>query len=194
MAARMFVALVPPDDAIEHLDEFLAPRREAAAFRWASSAQFHVTLAFLGSVEDRRVDDLVERLGRAAARRTRFAARIAGGGAFPNVGRARVLWAGLHLDERGETELGRLAVGARAAASRAGISVDGQRFRAHLTLARLGHPTEVTSWVRLLGSYAGPPWVADRVVLIESHLGEGPRRTPRYEHVDEFRLGSGPAG
>ncbi|WP_346384377.1 RNA 2',3'-cyclic phosphodiesterase [Nocardioides sp.] len=188
MASRMFVALVPPDDAIEHLDEFLAPRREAAGFRWATPAQFHVTLAFLESVEDRRLDDLVERLGRAAARRTSFGTRVAMGGAFPNVGRARVLWAGLELDEHGETEVGRLAVGARAAASRAGIAVDGQRFRAHITLARLGHPAEVTSWVRLLDAYAGPPWTADRIALIRSHLGEGPRRTPRYEPVDEFRL------
>ncbi|MCW2764355.1 MAG: thpR [Nocardioides sp.] len=190
----MFVALVPPDDAVEHLDEFLAARRDAGEFRWAASGQFHVTLAFLGSVEDRRVDELVERLGRAAARRTGFGVRVAGGGAFPNVGRARVLWAGLDLDAHGETELGRLAVGARAAASRTGIAVDGQRFRPHITLARLGHPAEVTSWVRLLDTYAGPSWVADRVVLIESHLGEGPRRTPRYEQVDDFRLGGAPRG
>jgi 2'-5' RNA ligase len=190
----MFVALVPPEDAVEHLDEFLAPRRDAAGFRWADSRQFHVTLAFLESVPDRKVDELVERLGRAAARRTGFATRVAGGGAFPHVGRARVLWAGLDLDEHGDTELSRLAVGARAAASRTGIHVDGQRFRPHVTLARLGHPAEVTSWVRLLDSYAGPPWAADRVALIESHLGEGPRRTPRYEVVDEFRLGSPPPG
>lgn len=188
------MALVPPDEAIEHLDEFLAPRRDAGEFRWAASGQFHVTLAFLGSVADRNVDELVERLGRAAARRTSFGARIAGGGAFPNVGRARVLWAGLDLDEPGDTELGRLAVGARAAASRTGIAVDGQRFRPHITVARLGHPAEVTSWVRLLEAYAGPPWVADRIVLIESHLGEGPRRTPRYELVDDFRLGGPSAG
>lgn len=190
----MFVALVPPDDAVEHLDEFLAARRDAGEFRWAASGQFHVTLAFLGSVAERKVDELVERLGRAAARRATFGVRVAGGGGFPNVGRARVLWAGLELDEHGEAELDRLAVGARAAAARTGIAVDGQRFRPHLTLARLSHPAEVTSWVRLLDAYTGPSWVADRIVLIESHLGEGPRRTPRYEPVDEFRLGGPPAG
>jgi RNA 2',3'-cyclic 3'-phosphodiesterase len=185
---RMFVALVPPDEALDHLEAFLEPRRSASPFRWAQHDQLHVTLAFLGSVEERRLDDLVERLARAAGRRTAFGTAIAGGGAFPNVGRARVLWAGLDLDQDGRTELDRLATGARAAANRAGVPVDGQRFRPHVTLARLGHPGEVSSWVRLLDGYAGPRWRADRVELVASYLGEGPRGRPRYETVEEFRL------
>nr|WP_182541624.1 RNA 2',3'-cyclic phosphodiesterase [Nocardioides ginsengisegetis] len=186
---RMFVALVPPAEAVEHLDDFLEPRRAAADFRWAAPEQVHVTLAFLAQVADRHLDELVERLGRAAGRRTPFDVRIAGGGAFPNVARARVVWAGLDLDEHGRTELDRLATGARAAASRTGIAVDGQRFRAHLTLARLGRPAEVSSWVRLLDGYAGPVWRAERVALIASHLGEGPRGRPRHEVVEELPIG-----
>lgn len=185
---RMFVALVPPQQAVEHLDAFLEPRRSAAAFRWAGVEQLHVTLAFLAEVEERRLEDLVERLGRAAARRSAFDTAITGGGAFPNVGRARVLWAGLALDEHGRTELDRLATGCRAAANRAGVPVDGQRFRPHLTIARIAHPTEATSWVRLLDGYAGPAWRADRVELVASYLGEGPRGRPRYETVAELEL------
>jgi 2'-5' RNA ligase len=185
---RMFVALRPPSDAVEHLDEFLDVRRSAAGFRWAAADQFHVTLAFLAEVPDRTLDDLVARLARAAARRTAFTAAVAGGGAFPNVGRARVVWAGLDVDEHGRTELSRMATGARAAANRAGVAVDGQRFRAHVTVARLGRPQEVSSWVRLLDSYRGPSWLADRVALVASYLGEGPRGRPRYETVEEFAL------
>ncbi len=137
---RAFVAVVPPPEVVEHLDGFLDVRRSAAAYRWAPAEQLHVTLAFLADVPDRKLDDLVERLGRAAARRTAFPAVIAGGGAFPNVARARVLWAGLDLAERARVELSRMATGARAAANRAGIPVDGQRFRPHVTVARLGPP------------------------------------------------------
>jgi 2'-5' RNA ligase len=186
---RMFVALRPPDDAVEHLDEFLAVRREAGPFRWTPAEQVHLTLAFLAEVPDRKLDDLVERLGRAAARRTPVTTRIAGGGAFPNPGRARVLWAGLAVDEAGRTELGRMATGARAAATRAGIPVDGQRFRPHLTVARLGRPAEVSSWVRLLDAYAGPEWSTTTVSLVASHLGQGPRNRPRHEVVEEFDVG-----
>ncbi|NPC98177.1 RNA 2',3'-cyclic phosphodiesterase [Nocardioides sp. zg-DK7169] len=186
---RMFAAVVPPEEVVADLDAFLDVRRDAGPFRWASVEQLHVTVAFYADVPDRALDDLVERLGRAAARRTPFAAAITGGGAFPGVARARVLWAGLRLDEDGRTELDRLATGARAAASRAGVAVDGQRFRPHVTLARLGHPQEVSRWVRLLDSYAGPEWTVDRLSLIASHLGEGPRGRPRYELVDELPLG-----
>lgn len=185
---RMFVALVPPEEAVADLDAFLEPRRDSGPFRWALAEQFHVTLSFLAAVEDRHLDELVERLERAGARRTSFDTRITGGGAFPNAGRARVVWAGLELDEQGATELDRLATGARAAATRTGITVDGRRFRPHITIARLARPAEVSNWVRLLDSYAGPSWTADRVRLVASHLGEGMGNRPRYETVAEIAL------
>jgi 2'-5' RNA ligase len=185
---RLFAALVPPPEALEHLDEFLDVRREAGDFRWVQSDQVHVTLAFLANVPDRRLDDLVERLGRAAARRTAFGTAIVGGGAFPNVGRAKVLWTGLALDESGRSELHRLASGCRAAANRAGIEVDGARFRPHLTIARTRFPHDVTSWVRLLDGYAGPTWRVDELTLVASYLGEGPRGRPRHVTMDTFAL------
>ena len=188
---RMFVALVPPEPAVADLDSFLEPRRDAGAdLRWVDPGHVHLTLAFLADVAEGQLDDLVERLARAAQRRTAFRARITGGGAFPNVGRARVVWAGLGLGETGEVELPRLATGARAAASRAGIAVDGQRFKPHVTLARRRTPAEVTRWVQLLDAYEGPEWPVDQMSLIASHLGEGPRGRPRYVVTATFPLAS----
>ena len=190
----MFVAVVPPEDVVEHLEEFLAPRREAGAFRWTVPDQWHLTLAFSANVPDRSYDDLVARLTRAAAKRRPIEARVAGGGAFPNVGRAKVLFAGIEtgsqtgIETDGE-ELRRAATGARAALSKAGAEVDGQRFRAHLTLARIGRPVEATNWVRLLEGYAGPRWQIEDLALVSSYLGEGPRRRPRHEVVETFTLG-----
>jgi 2'-5' RNA ligase len=186
---RLFAALVPPPDALEHLDEFLDVRREAGEFRWVQADQVHVTLAFLERVPEAKVEDLVERLGRAAIRRTAFETAISGGGAFPNAGRAKVLWAGLDLDESGRTELDRLATGCRAAANRAGIEVEGAKFRPHLTLGRTRYPHDVSNWVRLLDSYAGPRWQATELTLVQSFLGEGPRGRPRHAPVGVFPLG-----
>jgi 2'-5' RNA ligase len=186
---RAFVAVVPPEDAVAHLDDFLAVRRDAADFRWASAEQLHLTLAFSAAVPDRSFEEWVDRLERAARRRTPFTTAVAGGGAFPNVGRARVIWAGVELDEDGRVELDRLATGARAASVKSGLEVEGRRFRPHLTIARLGQPQEVSNWVRLLDSYRGPTWSVDRLTLIESHLGEGPRKRPRYDVLAEFPLG-----
>ncbi|HSU01318.1 MAG TPA: RNA 2',3'-cyclic phosphodiesterase [Nocardioides sp.] len=185
----MFVAVLPPTEVVEHLDELLAPRREAASFRWSDPTQWHVTLAFSESVPDRALDDLDERLERVAGRQAAFDLRVAGGGAFPDPDRARVLVARLGASEEAATALDRLAAGCRAAVSAAGARADGQRFRPHLTIGRLGRPANVTSWVRLLDGYAGPAWTVDEVALVASHLGEGPRRRPRHEVVSTYPLG-----
>ena len=187
--SRMFVAVVPPPEAVAHLDDFLAVRRDAAAFRWSAPEQWHLTLAFSADVPDRSLDDLDERLARLAGRRTPLDLRVAGGGAFPHPDRARVLYARLGASDEAAAGLALLAAGCRAAMSKAGARVDGQRFRPHLTLGRLGRPDNVTSWVRLLDAYDGPDWVAEEIALVASHLGEGPRRRPRHEVVGTYALG-----
>jgi 2'-5' RNA ligase len=184
---RMFVAVLPPVDALEDLADFLTPRHEAeAGFRWTVPEQWHITLAFLADVADRHLDDLEERLQRAAARRTPFPVTLCGGGAFPGPSRAKVIYVGVRTE--GE-ELTRLATGARAAAARAGAEPEGGRFRAHVTLARTRQPVEATRWLRILDTYRGPQWRAEDVALVASHLGEGPRRRPRYEVVQTFPIG-----
>jgi RNA 2',3'-cyclic 3'-phosphodiesterase len=198
---RMFVAVIPPESVIEDLEAFVGPRREATPFRWTQPEQWHLTLAFSADVPDRSYDDLVDRLGRAARKRRPVEARIAGGGAFPNVARAKVVYAGVqtHAEpgpETGAEELRRMATGARAAVARSGAEVDGQRFRPHLTLARVHRPVEATKFVHLLDAYASPTWTVDELALVASHLGEGPRNRARHEVVETFslgRAGSGPA-
>lgn len=204
---RLFVGVVPPPQAVDHLDAFLDVRREAAAFRWSLPEQWHLTLAFSADAPERSLDEVFERLERAAAKRVAFDLRIAGGGAFPDPARARVLYAGVAgpaLADTGLADVGleaedgggagvrerlsHLATGTRAALAKAGAPVDGQRFRPHLTLARLGHPDELSNWVRLLDSYRGPAWQVGEIALVASHLGEGPRRTPRYEVLETFPL------
>lgn len=184
---RMFVAAYPPPAAREHLESFLEARQEAGAFRWAVPEQWHLTFAFFAEVPDRSFDPLAEGLERAAAKRSAVELAIAGGGAFPHVGRAKVLWAGLVADDGAELE--RLAKGCRAAGSRAGTPASGERFRPHLTLARINPAIEATKWVRLLDAYRGLEWRLNEVALVASHLGEGPRKRPRHQVIETFQLG-----
>jgi RNA 2',3'-cyclic 3'-phosphodiesterase len=185
---RMFVAVVPPAEVVERLEEFLEPRRDSdPALRWTQHYQWHLTLAFLPEVGARSLDDLVERLTRAAARRSRFTVTLADSGAFPSPERARVLWLGASADP--PDSLTHLATGVRAAANKAGAVVEGGRFRAHLTLARLRTPQDATRWLRILGSFDGEPWPATSIELIESHLGQGVGGHPRYETVGSMSLG-----
>jgi 2'-5' RNA ligase len=183
---RMFVAVVPPPDVLDDLAAFVEPRQDVdSPLRWAAPESWHLTLAFMESVSEHNLDELTERLTRAAHRRHPFDLQLAGAGTFPNPARAKVLWAGV----QGDTEhLGQLAVGARAAAAKSGIDVDGAKYRPHLTLARLNRPVDVTKWLRVFDLYAGPSWRVTEIELIESHLGQGPRGRPRYQTVDTFAL------
>ena len=173
MPVRMFVAVVPPADVLEDLEEFVDPRREAAPFRWTRPEGWHLTLAFMAAVPDRALDDHVERLGRAAHRRTPMTLALAGAGAFPSVSRARVLYAGVDGTAEALEELRRTAVGARAAATKAGAAPDGARFKPHLTLARLNRPVEATRWLRTLAPYRSRDFTVD-----EDRAG-GARPVPR---------------
>ncbi len=193
---RVFAAVVPPADVVEDLEEFLEPRRGEGDFRWTSPESWHVTLAFVADLPEARLDELQERLDRAGRRRTPFALRIGGGGAFPDVAQAKLLYAGVHGEPRerltaedSAEELRRLATGARAASTKAGAPVDGARFRPHLTVARTRRPHDVVRWARLLDTWSSRPFDVDGLVLVRSFLGEGPRGRPRYEVCSEHRLG-----
>lgn len=188
---RLFTALTPPDEAVEHLDAFLEPRRAAGEFRWTRPEHFHVTLAFMADVDDFRVEEYVDRLAASLDGLPTPELRLAGAVTFPDPSRARVLAAGVAAVVEGDAVvLERAAVRARNAAVASGIEVDGQRFKPHLTVARTGgRPTDLTNWVRLLETYTGPAWPFASVQVVASHLGEGPRRSPRYETLAEVTLG-----
>jgi len=181
---RMFVAVRPPEPVLADLADYVEPRRDVdSPLRWSHPEQWHVTLAFLPSVTDRVLDDLVERLAETATGRPPFELQLAGAGAFPNPGRAKVLWAGVGGDTAALTHL---AGNLRSAAGRAGTHVDGGEFRPHVTLARIGRPLDVTRWLRVFDLYASASWQVTEVVLFHSRLGGGPAR---YTEVKRFSLG-----
>lgn len=184
---RAFVAVLPSDDVISDLTAFLEPRIAAdESLRWTNPAGWHITLAFMAALPDGIVEDLSERLQEVASGRESFELAIAGGGTFPGVSAARVLFAGITDTSTG---LPRLATSVRGHCAKAGGAPDGGRFRPHFTLARMRRPIEATRWIRVLDTYAGPSWLVDRFALVESHLGQGYRGTPRYDVVDEFPFG-----
>ena len=186
---RLFVALHPSLEAAEHLEDFLEARVGADPdLRWSPPAQWHVTLACMGAAPERVVDDLVDNLTAVAARSAPPSLRITGGGCFPDVTAALVLWAGL----TGVEALAPLARSVRNAAAVVGAAPEGGPFRPHLTVGRFGHPTEATRWVRVLDSYDGPEWTASEITVISSHLPRSRGHRPRHEVVATLALGTCP--
>ncbi|WP_205860674.1 RNA 2',3'-cyclic phosphodiesterase [Phycicoccus sp. HDW14] len=92
---RVFVAVQPPPEVALHLEEFLEPRRDVEGPRWSSPSGWHVTLAFAGAVRERVLEPLVDRVASVARGRSPLRLEVAGGGCFPDVSRAKVLWAGV---------------------------------------------------------------------------------------------------
>jgi len=185
---RLFVAIGLPPEAAGELDEVVAPLRPAwPELRWTGRDAWHLTLAFLGEVDEAVIARLAVRLERAAWRHTSLSLSLSGAGAFPVASRARVLWTGIQGDRHG---LGHLAASAGAGARRAGAppAGGGRGYQPHLTLARCRAPADVHSLVGTLGSFAGTPWVATEIHLIHSRLGAH----PRYEVIGTWPLRAGP--
>ena len=183
MTLRMFVAVTPPADLVAELSDFLDSRH---GMPWIDPEQWHITLAFMAAVPEHRVDDLTVELSGVAGRHQPFELALTGAGAFPHAAKASVLW--LAAEGAG---LDHLARSCRAAAAHVGAPPDGKGFTGHLTLARLRRPIEATKWLRVLDTFRGS-WPVDHIELIESHLGEGPNRRPRYETVAALPLGAPP--
>ena len=185
---RLFVALVPPPDVLDELEEVLAPHRPGPAdLRWVRRDLLHVTLTFLGDVDDRALDRLLPRLQRAVSRHERLTLSLAGLGAFPGNGaHARVVWSGLYGDRR---KLARLAASTSAAGRRAGTLPDKQRaFRPHMTLARCRVPVDVRPLLEAMSAFAGSPWTAGTVHLMESRLPAKGRTQVEYVPLKSWSL------
>jgi RNA 2',3'-cyclic 3'-phosphodiesterase len=182
---RLFVAIEPPAGVLTELAAAIEPLQAATPdLRWTSRSAWHLTLAFLGDVEDAVLPELTARLERAARRHPPQLLAVAGGGAFPSPARARVLWAGIRGDSRA---LALLAASVAAGARRAGAPPpdEDRKYRPHLTLARCRQPANVAALTEALAGLSTADWTARSVHLIRSQLGG---REPRYDDVGEWPL------
>lgn len=180
----MFVAITPPATALAELEAVVAPLHAVQPeLRWSSPQSWHITLAFLGEVDEKIAARLATRLERAAGRHPGVDLLTAGGGAFPSVTRARVLWTGIRGDQQVLRDIAKsVAAGARRAG--APSPDEARRFRPHITLARSKDPVNVRPHLDALTEYSGSTWPADRIHLIRSHLGA----QPRYESIGSWPL------
>ncbi len=161
---RAFVAVAPTFpvlDALEPLVADLALR--APQLRWLPRAQWHLTLQFLGPVDD--AEALRSGVAAAAAAHATFAVQLAGGGAFPSARRGTVLWVGVDHEDA----LVRLAESVHAATEPLGHGRDERPYHPHLTLARAPRPRSLSDLVETIGTAPiGPAWTVTEVAVVES--------------------------
>lgn len=158
---RLFVAVRPPDDVIDTLARLRRPERDG--LRWTSPAQWHVTLRFLGEIDDPA--PVVEALDRAVL--PPAVAEL--GPAVESLGRGVVMVPVGGVDD--------LAAAVVEATGAFGTPPDPRPFRGHVTLARCRRGR--------VGGLVGEPVsarfpVADLRLVRSSQSGPA---GPRYDDV-----------
>ncbi len=130
---RLFVAIDLPEDVRRALtvtvDEL---RRTVRGPSWARVEGLHLTLKFIGEVEEDRVGAVLRALQSVRAPAP-FDLRYAGTGFFPDAKAPRVFWAGMETPP----ELAALAAAVESCLEPLGIPRERRAFHPHLTLARL---------------------------------------------------------
>jgi RNA 2',3'-cyclic 3'-phosphodiesterase len=202
-AERLFAALYPSDEALDHLGLALSALGAVAlddgrpSLRWTPRDLMHLTVAFFGDVPDGAADDLGSALDEVARSAEPLSLRLRGAGTFDE----RILFAGVGGDAEA---LRRLSAATAQAASDVGLRLDRRpRQRAHLTVARASGPRPsgrrksdprptgpgLAELAHALLVYEGPGFTADELCLVASTPGAGRSGGPLYEVVRTFPLG-----
>lgn len=169
---RLFIAIELPD-VVKRI--FGRIRADIPGSRWVPAEQLHVTLSFLGEVDDITLKLLTEEL--ATIQAPGFSVRFSGTGCFPNRHRPRVLWVGLEP----EPLLISLASQVRKAVLACNIPQEERPFSPHITLARLRFPAnrEVDAFLDQSRQPEIPPITVGEFILFRSRLTpQGAIHTP----------------
>jgi 2'-5' RNA ligase len=182
---RLFCAVeLPPEiraRAVEHITR-LRERLPHVRAGWERLEKLHLTLKFFGDVEESRAAALSQAIERSAKRAAPFPLIVAGAGAFPPRGPARVLWLGIR-DASGHLSLLHTTLEDECAA--AGFAREQRAFHPHLTLARLRTPAGARSLAELHSELGFEPMElhVNELVLMRSELGpRGSRYTALTHH------------
>ncbi|MGL4424265.1 MAG: RNA 2',3'-cyclic phosphodiesterase [Gemmataceae bacterium] len=149
--------------------------RTGAQVKWARPTNLHITLAFLGDIDD---TDLaaVCRLAQQVARRTEpFRLSFQGLSAFPNTRRPKTIWVGLADGLEPLQEFCSILAEPLAAM---GFRQDDRPFTPHITLGRVSDEASADLLAELLPDYAETPFgqVDLEELLVYNSLSRGGER------------------
>ena len=167
---RLFVGIELPRDITDRL---YGLRGGVPGARWLEPENIHLTLRFIGNVEDNEFCDVDDALGR--VRGPAFDLEIAGAGEFSRGRRPVMIWAGITpnpalLDLQRRIEAGLV---------KAGFPPEGRRYTPHVTIARIkggarikdGARTRVREFVAGNSAVRLGPFPVTHFTLFSSHLG-----------------------
>jgi 2'-5' RNA ligase len=150
--------------------------------RWVERNNLHLTLRFIGEVDEDLAEEIHHGLGRLTE--PPFALTLTGLGLFGDRHRAHTLWVGV---ERSDA-LSRLASRVDGAIVQAGGKSEPRKFNPHVTLARIKDtpPSHLQGFVDAAGCFREDHVAVERFTLFRSTLG---RHGAQYDALEHYSLG-----
>ena len=158
-------------------------RLQATDVAWVGAENLHITLKFLGGVEDTRLSDVADAVGAAAAVRA-FEVELRGLGAFPTPTRPRVIWAGAAA----APAFAELAAGVDRAIVGLGFPPEERGFTPHVTLGRVREPRRDPALAAALTAAALRPFGTLRVARLSLMRSDLSSRGARYTELHGWPL------
>jgi RNA 2',3'-cyclic 3'-phosphodiesterase len=162
---RLFTGIEIPDHIIDRLSML---RGKLSGARWIDPDRYHITLRFVGDVDDITARTFASTLSEIAFEP--FQLGFTGLGSFGG-NKPRALWAGLRSSE----PLIRLQRTHERAARLAGLPAEPRNFTPHVTLARLREtrPQALAEYLSYFGGFMAEPFEVNRFVLFSSRANQG---------------------
>src|SRR5260370_268831 len=140
--------------------------------RWVDPTGIHLTLAFLGELNEQQLSEAVAAAEYAAAQANPFTYRLSGLGTFGPARYPRVLWMGVS-EPTGQMDIVHRALA--LALEQRGFSTEKRDFSPHLTLARIKTPLnseQLQLLQQLLSRYqfASPDYRVTHLYVMKSEL------------------------
>ncbi|MDP2913710.1 MAG: RNA 2',3'-cyclic phosphodiesterase [Candidatus Omnitrophota bacterium] len=132
---RTFIAIELSDGIRDTLAQMQSHLKYAGAdVKWVDKGNIHLTLKFLGEIDENKCEKVKASLDEIAKGFKRFEIDLKGLGAFPSLDFPRVIWCGL---DKGAKESVELAERIGEAMSKLAFKDEARPFTAHLTIGRV---------------------------------------------------------
>jgi 2'-5' RNA ligase len=153
--------------------------------KWVEQANLHVTLLFLGEVEDRQVANICSVVAETTAKHGSFQMSIEGAGCFPTPRRPRILWAGVGT---GADALVALHDDLEKPLTKLGYRREERRYKPHVTLGRVRSAAPADGLAKALAQQTS--WKGGETLVRELHVmsSELTPRGPNYTILSRASL------
>jgi len=167
---RTFICIEIPGSIKTRIEDLQRVLKQIdAAVSWVKPSNIHLTLKFLGAVEESRIQRVCEAAGRASRSTGPIELTIAGAGCFPSARSPRVLWIGLKEVPAG---LKTLYEAIEKEMAGCGFARESRRFGPHLTIGRLRSQQNARHLSEMLIStgFQDEGFEAREVIVMRSNL------------------------